>query len=314
MRSQKFNVIKYYKIFLKKYFEARDVQSALWPLTYYLNILGMINIDVKEYPINCIKCFLVVILFSYTCIRVFERIPYKKIFDGYAIDIISICMLLTSGLTSVVIFYFTRFGQRLNFREWFTDVNKIDEILKEILVVLDYFKLIQNIFLQLITVTISVIISWVLCIYRSSWNIDLQAGIAFIFPFLHMSLYYCEYICQFYVILERHIFINTELYKLKYTGDSYHSGKLVWAQSKLCDLSENLVVLNGPIDVVARLISLVITVFSAYNIIEIYFSNSEDNVHIFNLVFGVFCNQYLAFVLLKISQKCMHEVRIRFFL
>lgn len=307
----KFKITEYYNRFLLKIFKVHDIRSGLKPLINCLNFMGMNDLDLKKYPLNCIKCFVIVILFSYGCAKLACGLPYYTMYKGYAVEILSAVFILLSGYISVLVFYINRFHQSVHFEKIFKNLDEVDERFKKMQICFDYLQLARATFIQVVFSVLCICLTFIMFVTAKSWKLNVDVLIAFMFPFLSQSMYYSEYINFFYLILERYKHINTQLRKIRISyeiSSLTHINDLILMQNKLYDSSELLVHLNGPTDVATRLISLIVTVFTTYSFLYSVASGSSAEIDTINAIFGMICNQIYAFMFLRTTQRCMFEV------
>lgn len=311
MAAIKFKITEHYNKCLLKIFKVHDIRSGLKPLIYCLNIMGMNDLDLKQYPLNCIKCFVIVILFSYGCAKIACGLPYYAMHKGYAVEILYIIFIVSSGYVSVIVFYISRFNQSVHFEKIFQNLDEVDKDFKKMQICFDYLQLARTTFIQVVFSVLCIFLTFIMFVTADSWKFNVVVVITFMFPFLNQSFYYCEYIDFFYLILERYKHINTQLRKIRinYETESLpFINDLILMQNKLYDSSELLVHLNGPTDVATRLISLIVTVFTTYSFLYSVASGSSAGADTINAIFGMFCNQIYAFMFLRTTQRCMLEV------
>lgn len=292
--------------FLFKLFKVSDVRSALGPLLYCLNIFGMVDIDIKQHSLKCLRIFLMFSLYIWGCIMLFQHIEYAQMYKGHAIKILAFLFEIISGMLNVVVFYYSRIGKSNTFRRWYESFNKIDYCLNKIEIFIDYFKIAQIIFVQVFSCMIIFVITFTLCFINGYWNFNFIMTAGFVFPIVNQGLFYSEFFSAFLLILERLKLINRKLYRKDSKSD--YIKNMVLLQEQLIDMSAIIVQLNGPVDIATRFINLVVTVFGVYNLAFAIIEHNETKSYIVLTVLGIICNQISAFTFLAIAQECSKEV------
>lgn len=312
----------YYKKIIKHIFNCNNVVSSVQPLILSLKFFGMYHFDIKKEPWAFLKSMTILIAYTVSCIRFILEVPYKKIYEGFAIEVLSPMFEVTCGFICVMSYFISILKNSKFFKTWHENIEKVDKLFNELENNLNYIKTLKRVYLYVVVCIFSALLLLVMGNSGSLYGIRIQLLIGFIYPFLNQNLYLTSYISSLHLLQERSTTLNIQLTKNKHNQENAiflnkHNDVILYInitkiyltiQEILCDLLLLLVKINGPIDVCTRLLNWVILVCSIFTMPFAFLNHNYTSQLAFNLIFGLAVNQIFLILFLRSIQKCVLEV------
>lgn len=299
------------KLVKNNFFKANNLYLSMRPLTYSLKLFGMYHYNMKNEPLLFLRSLIILLAYIVASIRFFWATSYKKIYEGYAIEILSPLFEISCGFICVMSYYVGILRNSKFFSTWYTNIGKIDQMFVVLGYDLNYQKTFKMVFAYVIISVSSAFLILYMSHATSVYGVRIQLLLAFIYPFLNQNLYMTGFICSLHILQERGFKVNLIIHNNRYkiNTSTYKSIQVsLEIHDKLCDMMLLLVKVNGPLDLCTRLLNLVVLVCSVYSIPFAIANFSYSGHFAFNLIFGVALNQIFTILLLRIAQKCVFEV------